>query len=227
MVVCVVEWRTTVHTASRDGGVWCGIKKLLCALHHLMVVCAVEWRTTVRTASRDGGVWCGIKNCCAHCITWWLWVLWNEKLLCALHHVMLVCVVEWKTTVRNASLDGGVCCGIQNYCAHCITWCKFYNITQLFCNLFLYQPYCAYVSVSTGYLCSWWNIRNCCVHCIMWCGFVLWNPQYITRWFLVTFKKKLSWKYMASKRGLIHQIKSLSTYILIIHRLYSYHILNV
>jgi hypothetical protein len=93
----------------------------------------------VRTASRDGGVCCGMKKCCAHCITFWWCVLWNEKLLCALHHVMVVfvvesksvvrtasrdvgvCVMESKTTVRTASRDGGVCCGMKNYCVHCIT----------------------------------------------------------------------------------------------------------
>jgi hypothetical protein len=32
-----------------------------------------------------------------------------------------VCVMESKTTVRTASRDLGVSCGIQNYCVHCIT----------------------------------------------------------------------------------------------------------
>jgi hypothetical protein len=83
-------------------------EKLLCALHHVMVVFVVESKTTVRTASRDSVVCCVIQNYCAHCITLWWCVLWNEELLCALHHVMVVCVLESKTTVRTASLDGGV-----------------------------------------------------------------------------------------------------------------------
>ncbi len=153
MVVCVVEWITTVRTASCDVGVCCGMKnywahcitwwwcslwneKLLCALHHLLVVCVVELKTVVRTASRDGCVCCGMKNYCVHCITWLWCLLWNRKLLCALHHLMVLCVVESKTTVRTASLDGGVCCGIENYCAHCITWwwCVLWN-PKLLCAL--------------------------------------------------------------------------------------------
>jgi hypothetical protein len=51
-------------------------------------------KTVVCTASRDGGVCYGIQNCCAHCITWCGCVLWNPKLLCALHHVMVVCDVK-------------------------------------------------------------------------------------------------------------------------------------
>jgi hypothetical protein len=44
-----------------------------------------------------------------------------QKLLFALHHMMVVFVVESKTIVFTASRDVGVGCGIQNYCAHCIT----------------------------------------------------------------------------------------------------------
>jgi hypothetical protein len=203
MVVCDVEWKTVVRTASLDGGVCCGMKnycahcitwcgcvlwnpKLLCSLHHVMAVCVVEMKNCCAhciTWSRDVGVCCGIQNYCVHCITWWWCVLWNEKLLCALHHVMVVCVVEWKTTVCIASRDGGVCCGILNYCAHCITWwcCVLWN-PKLLCTLHHVKVVCVVewkttvltASLDGGVCCG---MKNCCAHCITlwWC--VLWNEK--------------------------------------------------
>ncbi len=214
MVVCVAEWRTTVRTASRDGGVWCGIKnccahcitwwwcvmwnkKLLCAMHHVMVVFVVESKTTVHTASRDGVVCCVIQNCCAHCITWWWCVLWNEEL----HHVMVVCVLESKTTVRTPSLDGCVCCGMKNYCAHCITWwwCVMWN-KKLLCALRHLMVVCVVewrttvctASLDGGVCCG---MKNFCAHCITWWWCVMWNKKCcahcITWWWCVMWNKKL------------------------------------
>ncbi len=160
--------------------------KLLCTVHHMMSVCVVESKTIVRTASRDVGVCCGIQNYCAHCITQCRCVLLNEKLLCALHHRMSVCVAdektilcamhhvmqvwlaEWKTIMRTASCDVGVCYGMKNYCAPCITGCPcvLWNEKQKT----IVRPASQDVRVCCG-------MKNYCARCITWCRCALWNQK--------------------------------------------------
>ena len=83
----------------------------------------MEQKTIVRTASRDGGEHCGIeKLLCAlhHMMEVSIVESKNCCAQCALHHVMEVSIVESKTVVRTASRDGGEHCGTKNYCAHCM-----------------------------------------------------------------------------------------------------------